>query len=266
MSAIGGGGFATAVRLGVEQAQHGPLGQVADSKTTQGAAEALFPSQKLLAGRQQDVGKAVRDIVAQGPEYSRAAVQLVRQHAEMAFSKAAEGLVNSPDGSQNVGALFNKLIAGQDQQILNLKAGVEALPDGARRWAGFQRFLEICKATGYRMPIGSRTAFNEKAMETLSKGGIAGTAVKYAAAPGEWMHVIHDWMGKWQLGSNMREMAQILTDPKSGPLLSKLIDLKGTSTAGQAGAIAARLIMQARGASGGGPDSREPSEQVDQLR
>jgi hypothetical protein len=66
-------------------------------------------------------------------------------------------------------------------------------------------------------------------------------------------HHIHD-----------KEMAQILTDPRNGPLFRKLIDLKANSS--QAGAIAARMIMQARGASGGGPDSREPSEQVDQLR
>jgi hypothetical protein len=132
--------------------------------------------------------------------------------------------------------------------------------------AGFQRFLEICNGTGYRMPIGSRTAFNEMEKETLSRGSVVGTVAKYGAAPGEWMHVVHDWMGKWQLGGNMREMAQILTDPRSGPLLSKLIDLKGASTANQAGAIAARLIMQARGASGGGSEPPEPSTQVDQLR
>jgi hypothetical protein len=80
--------------------------------------------------------------------------------------------------------------------------------------------------------------------------------IKHAGAPEEWLSIVHDAVDKWQLGHNMREMAQILTDPRSGPLSRKLIDLKADSS--QAGAIAARMIMQARGVSGGSNSDNAP--------
>jgi hypothetical protein len=92
-------------------------------------------------------------------------------------------------------------------------------------------------------------------METMSDTGKIANVAKTVASPEKWLSGAHDIIGKFQ---NMKGMASILTNPNAGPLLRKLIQLKAGSS--QATAIAARLIMQARGAGSGGPDSREPSE------
>jgi hypothetical protein len=128
---------------------HGPLGKLADAPDTKRAINVLFQPNP-LPGSQQEVGMAVRAIVARRPAVAE---QLVRAHAEMVFNEAARELQGG--ANQFSGAKFAKVIAGNSQQRENLRAAIEALPNGAARWQGFERFWISWPRPGTRQPKGS---------------------------------------------------------------------------------------------------------------
>jgi hypothetical protein len=234
----------------------GPLGKIADAPTTKAAIDALFPSNP-LPNSHGEVSHAVGALAQKNP---MVAAQLVRAHAESVFNEAMQR--NIPGENQMGGAKFAAQIVGNPQQRANLQAAVEALPGGQQRWAGFERFLDIMQATGTRQAKGSLTAFNERELQRMSTGGAAATVVKHGASPGEWWSLAHDAIGKWQLGRNLNQIADILTNPRSGPLLQKIVQIPPKSS--QAVAIAARLIAQANVGARGGDGAGRSAPAVDQ--
>ena len=221
----------------------GPLGRMArKDTTTRNAIEALFPSQP-LPGSQQEVATAVSALAARNPAVAR---DLVRAHLEAKLNEAFYAAGRGNEAPQFAGATFAARAAGSPvvdtQRYENLRAAVEALPNGQRTWVGFERLLEVMRATGTRQPQNSKTAWNLREEQQLSSGGAAAGAVKLGASPGKWLTVASDRVSAWQLGRNLDQIASILTDPNAARLLQRLAQMPAGST--QAAAAATRIIVQ----------------------
>lgn len=217
----------------------GPLGKLAGRDTgTKDAIEALFPA-KPLANSEQEISTAVSALSKRHPQ---AAEDLVRAHLEGAFNSATKDLQSG--ANQAGGAKFRAQIIGDPQQRLNLRAAVEALPNGTDRWAGFNRFLDVMEAIGTRQNIGSKTAYNTEFLRDQSKGGLAADAVKTVAAPQKFLEKFNEHYERWKLGKDLGQIANILTDPRAGTILRSLAK---TGNAGEGQTLALRLLAYANG-------------------
>jgi hypothetical protein len=218
----------------------GPLGRIADQPDTRKATNALFPSNPTP----NSAGEVSTAVSALANKNQWAATQLVRAHAESVFNEATQALQSGPN--QAGGAKFVARLVGNPQQRENLRAAVEALPNGADKWQGFEKFLDIVEATGTRQAIGSKTAFNAQELAQLGGGGAVSEIVKTGASPGKWMTLVHDKWSRWQFGNNLDDLARIITDPKSGPLLQSIAKLPVDSREGLLTTL--RIIAQSQNA------------------
>ena len=201
----------------------GPLGKLADKDlTTKKALEALFPAEP-LAGSADEVSTAVSALAARRPEVAR---QLVRAHVEAKLDEAFNAAGRSQEAAGFAGAGAAQRLVGSPavltQRGENFRAAVEALPGGRQIWPGVQRFLDIAQATGWRQPIGSKTAFNEAELHGMATGKALANLAKTAASPGEWWHLAHEMWGKWQTGNNLDALARIITDPRSAETFRRI--------------------------------------------
>jgi hypothetical protein len=213
----------------------GPIGQIAKRDiTTKRAIGALFPANP-VANSEHEITTAVGILAARNQRVAR---DLVRAHAETTFNEAAQALQGG--ANQFGGAKFASVIAGNPQQRANLEAAVRALPNGDQVWTGFNRFLDIAQATGTRQPKGSLTAFNAQEIKDASTGGMVAGAAKMAASPNKLLSAVNDSWSRWQYGRNMNQLAEILTDQRSGNLLRAI----ASSPVGgrQAQALAGQLV------------------------
>jgi hypothetical protein len=181
--------------------------------TTKQAVDALFPKNP-LPHSEIEIAEAVGKLAERNP---RAASDLVRIHVESTFNQAAKDLQTGPNAAN--GAKFRAALIGNAQARANLQAAVEALPNGQQRWQGFNRLLDILEATGTRQGIGSRTAYNTEINKLQGAGGLARDAAKVAANPTRLLQPLVDKYEQYKLGSNLNELADILTNPRSTNLL-----------------------------------------------
>lgn len=218
----------------LEPLLQGPLGKLAKKDiTTQKAIAALFPENP-VPGTHGEISDAVSALVQRRPA---AAEQLVRAHVEMVFNQAARDLQGG--ANQFAGAKFAAKLAGGAQQRENLRAAIEALPNGQERWQGFEHLLDIMAATGTRQPKGSLTAFNQLEVQSMSTGGLQELASK-GLSPGKWMSFANDAFKSWSLGRNLDQIARIITDPRSGDALRQIVRIPPGSD--RALVMAGRLI------------------------
>lgn len=233
--------YATA--LGVESAARerfldpllkGPLGKLADRDiTTRRAIDALFPANP-LPNSAQEISTAVSALAKRNP---KAAADLVRAHVESVFNEATQNLKG---GAAAGGAgKFAATLVGNPQQRANLEAAVKALPNGDQVWKGFNRFIEIAEATGKRQDIGSRTAFNAADLADLSRGKITSEGAKAAVSWQRLLTGLGQAWDRWQLGSNLGQLAHVLTNPQSGNMLRAIASRPSGSR--EATVLAARL-------------------------
>lgn len=219
----------------------GPLGKLAKKDiTTQKAIEVLFP-EKQLAGRERETAQAVRALQRRNPW---AAQQLVRAHLEQKLDEAFSAAGRGQEAAQFAGASFANRLTGSPViaglKADNLRAAIEALPNGRQVWPGFQRFLEVVQATGTRQPIGSKTAFNEQELRGMATGSAVGNLTKTGLAPGKWWSLAHDSWSKWQFGRNMDQLAAIIANPRAGRDFERIARMPIDSREAQV--IAARLL------------------------
>lgn len=214
----------------------GPLGRIADQPATKKAIEVLFPDNP-LPHSSDEISHAV-GAVAKRSEW--AARQLVRGHLEMQFNETTRNLQSGPN--QWGGPAFAAKVVGNPQQRENLRAAVEALPGGHGTWGGFTKFLDVMEAMAARQHPGSKTAFNDVELKSLASGGAVSGVARTAGSPGKWWTLVNDKWGQWQLGKNLGELANVLTDPKSGPLLRQIANLPSGSRAAQITALRLALI------------------------
>lgn len=233
----------------LEPLLNGPLGKIADRDlTTKNAINSIFDKNP-LPGSEEEIGTAVAAVAQRNPQAAR---DLVRAHAEMAFNRASESL--AAEGTQFTGAKFAKDIAGNPQERANLREAVRALPNGNQRWTGFNRFLDVMEATGERQALGSKTSFNDQELARLAtSGGVTGAA-RTLATPSAWATLFNGKIEQWKLGRNLNQLADILTNPRSGDLLRRVANMPTNSQA--AGAIAFRLLTQTAAGARGGSEER----------
>lgn len=213
----------------------GPIGKIAGrDTTTKNAIDALFPKNP-LPNSQQEISTTVSALAHRN---ERAARDLVRAHAESTFNEAARDLQTGPN--QASGAKFAKAISGNSQQRENLQAAIEALPHGAERWRGFNRLLEVMEATGTRQGIGSRTAYNVEINKSQGAGGLVRDGAKVASNPLGFLKPLADKYDQWKLGSNLGQLATILTDPNSVGMLRAIA--RAPRDGGRAADLAVRLV------------------------
>ena len=227
----------------LEPLLQGPLGKLANKdNTTQQAINALFPKQP-LASSANEISTAVSAVARKSPDVAR---QLVRAHVEAELNKAFDMAGRSPESAQFAGANFAKLATGnpliETARGENFRAAIEALPNGRELWPGVEKFLNIVRATGWRQPIGSKTAFNEAELHGMAHGKVLGNVAATAAAPGEWWHLAHEAWGKWQTGNNLFSLAKILTDPRSAGVFRSIARMEPDSSVA-AKQAAARLTF-----------------------
>lgn len=220
----------------LEPLLQGPIGKIADQPDTKRVIKALFETNP-LPGSQDEISLAVTAIAGRRPQVAEA---LVRAHAEMVFNEAARSLQGG--ANQFSGAKFAKVIAGNEQQRANLRAAIEALPNGRARWQGFEQLLDIMAATGERQAKGSLTAFNALEVQSMSTGGLQELAAK-GLSPGKWMSFANDAFKSWSLGRNLDQIARIITDPRSGNALRQIVRIPPGSD--RALVMTGRIIAQA---------------------
>jgi hypothetical protein len=227
-------------RQALDRILQGPIGKIANKDTTtRNAIEALFPANP-LANSAQEVSQAVTVLAGRSP---RIAGDLVRAHVETTFNEAAQALQSG--ANQAGGAKFAAVLAGNPQQRANLQAAVEALPNGADRWAGFNRLLDVLEATGTRQNIGSKTAYNAEFLKEASSSGLVGEAVKGAANPwSRFSQGLIEKFERYRLGNNLNELADILTNPAAVGQLRAIARMPANSP--QAAAIAWRITNLTR--------------------
>jgi hypothetical protein len=219
----------------LEPLLQGPLGKLAKKDTTtQKAIDALFPENP-VPGTEGEIRNAVYPLAQARPAVAEA---LVRAHVEMVFNQAARDLQGG--ANQFAGAKFAVKLAGGAQQRENLRAAIEALPNGTARWEGFEHLLDIMQATGARQPKGSLTEFNKLEIQSMSSDGLASLASK-GASPGKYWTAASDAFKAWSLGHNLDQLARIITDPRSGDALRQIVRIPAGSD--RALAATGRLII-----------------------
>lgn len=195
----------------------GPIGRIASKDiTTKNAIEALFPSNP-LPGSAQEISTAVGALVQRNPGV---ASQLVRAHIESVFNEATQAIQSG--ANQAGGAKFWARLVGNPQQRENLRAAVEALPQGQARWESLERLMNIMEATGKRMAIGSNTSFNDLELAMTKGGGAVEGLVKTGSSPGRWLSLVNDKISQWRQGRNLTELARLMTDPGAGRVFERV--------------------------------------------
>jgi hypothetical protein len=196
---------------------NGPLGKIADTPDTKAAIEALFPRNP-LPNSADEIGAAVGALARRNPDAAR---DLVRAHVEGTFNEATRALQAGP--AQWGGAGFAAAVRGNPQQAQNLEAAIRALPAGDLTWQGFDRFLQVMEAQGTRQRVGSQTSFNDIIKDELKRGGTIGEATTAALGVGlNLPRRVAERVEQWRLGSNVDELARLLTDPNAGPTFRRL--------------------------------------------
>jgi hypothetical protein len=213
-------GIETAMRNRVlAPLERGPLGQLAKTDLEIGkAVEVLFPREPTKIHGQAAVGDAVARIAARSPKLAEDAV---RAHLEIAFNNIGRDVQSG--ASQARGANLRKDIFGSQQQRENMRAAIEALPNGAERWQGFNRLMEVFEAQGKRPPIGSRTAYNTEGLKDFGgEGSLVRDLTRIGANPMSGAQPFIDRYNQWKLGKNLDDVAAIMTNPRSAELLRQI--------------------------------------------
>jgi len=218
----------------------GPIGQLARSnKNIESVLNILF-GKNPPANSERTISDAMQAIAAQRPAVAEA---IARQHVEMTLNRAVTALQNG--GNQFGGARLAKDLVGNPQERANLRAAIEALPNGQARWNAMERMLEIMQATGQRQSKGSLTAFNALELGNMSSQGLANLA-SFGLSPGRWTKAASDWYQGMSAGRNLNRMAEIITDPNSGAIFRRLQQLPPNDP--RAVEIFARLAARGTGA------------------
>jgi len=209
-------------KQGVDKLQRESLlGQF--TQTSNPAAQSdLLLSKNPRFTNEEEIRSTVAKIAKENPN----AVQgLVRQALEDVYNKAGAALEGG--ANQRGAARFARDISGNEQARRNLKATVEALPDGKTKFAALERLFDVYEAQGTRLTPNSATDINKRLGDNLS-----GTALGALSKP---FSAIREGFQNIALGSNTRKISEILTDPRSAELLKKL-------ALSQRGSLAARQL------------------------
>ena len=92
--------------------------------------------------------------------------------------------------------------------------------------------MDVFEAQGKRLAPGSGTEFNRQITEQLSQGGLVGNALQFSTVqPGS---ILTNWYTKFRAGKNARELANLLTNPRSVEIIQQLRTIPTSSPAAAA--------------------------------
>lgn len=161
--------------------------------------------------------------------------QLVGTRLENMFAKATRNLPAGPNPAG--GANFIAEIMGNGVKRANLEATIKTLPQGAQKWAAWNKLATVLKATGKRKAAGSETAMNLAAQEEMSQ--LPG---KFSSNPLRWAD---ETLSNWSAKRNGAELARVFTHPQAAQEMQKLISLSPNSP--KARLIAAGILSLVQG-------------------
>lgn len=216
-----------------------PIGQISQTNDLGQQAGAIFPSNP-LPGSHYASREAIERLPQTGPT-------IVRSHLERAFNEGSQNNMGGPN--QFGGAKFAAQVAGNRQQEANLLGGLDALPNAGTASPSTQMLLESLRATGQRMPIGSRTAYNEHLNQAMEAGSPLGSAASLAASPEKALSFIRDLYQQRRIGANAEGLADMLTSGQGG--LDRISQARALSPPGQYRSLLAQMLLARMAASGG---------------
>lgn len=192
--------------------EQGPVGKLAATPTTQGAANIVTPA-GAKEGSEMELFKALGLVGEKDPE---ATASLVRQVLGDAYQKNA---TNLSKGTRNYygGSNFAKEIAGTAQEQANTRAAVSAVGGDARRT---DTLLDVLRATGQRAPIGSQTAFNAEMQRELGSGSLP---VQIADALTSMFGTVRDATQRAYLGRNVETLADMFMSPQGVEEIANIV-------------------------------------------
>jgi len=151
---------------------------------------------------------------------------LVGARMENIFNDSVKTLQSGPNPWG--GAKFVTTVMGNPQARANLRATIEALPNGKSVWPGWVKFTQVMEATGKRLPRGSDTAANLGMSEELK--GATSVASKGLTSP---LGVAGDVLENWAYRANARELGKVFTAPDSVKKMRQLAILNPASRKAQ---------------------------------
>jgi hypothetical protein len=166
------------------------------------------------------VSQVARDLKMTDPTAYR---QMVRTGLENEFDQAMKQLASG--GQQYGGARFVRQLRATDQTRANIEMLIKELPDGPVLLKGWNNLLDTLEKTGNRLPVGSRTAFNQLQAADMTSAGLLRQGL--SAQPLNWLERIEQ-------NISARNMAKLFSDPDSVKKMKELAITKPDSAKARA--------------------------------
>lgn len=224
---------------GVVARQEGALGDIAKAGTPAEQFERLISAQLMtptsVRSAADDLRRPPSIHQKQGPGGDTAYEDLMRYGIDQTFDKSQRALQGG--GEEFVGARFARAMRKTPQLDDNMREAMRQLPNGASIEAGYKNLLDVLQATGNRLPVGSRTAFNKLQLEDMTSGVIKDTLdprnVFTKAIFNAWDNM------------NTRDWAKLFTDKESVKKLRKMSMMNPRSDAAKVLAASILSSMKA---------------------
>jgi hypothetical protein len=134
-------------------------------------------------------------------------------------------------GQQFGGARLVRQLRETDQTRANIEAAIRKLPDGPTLLAGYNKLLDTLELTGNRLPVGSRTAFNQMQANDMTSIGLLKDGIS--------THPLQ-WLDRVEQNMSAKKLAKLFTDPESVKKLRQMAVTNPKSA--QARALAASAL------------------------
>lgn len=199
----------------VSDLQEGPVGRLAFNMGGDQGTRLKTMADEFLDPTTTRPARIKQLINTLGKTNPDAVPQLIGARLTNLFNKNTRNLTGgaNPQG----GARFVAETMGDPSARANLRATIEALPNGGSKWAGWVKLTDVLKATGKRKALGSETAANLASTEELRQGAnLPGRAL---ANP---LGAAAEMLGNLAARINSRTLAKVFVDPQSAKILEQM--------------------------------------------
>lgn len=224
----------------VNAQQYGAVGRLAEGGADVGSRLTSLSNEFLAdTARPTDIHKLSAQLGKIDPNV---VPQLVGTRLETMFTKATQDLQSGPNPWG--GAKFINQVMGNSLQRANLEATIKTLPQGAQKWAAWNKLATVLKATGKRKAAGSETAMNLSAQDEM-----AALPGKFSSNPLRWAD---ETLSNWAAKRNGAELARVFTHPQAAAEMQKLTSLSPNSP--KARLITASILSLVQGTPSATPE------------
>jgi hypothetical protein len=138
---------------------------------------------------------------------------LVRQGLQNELDDSLKMLQSG--GQEFSGARFARSVRETPQTSANIQEMLKQLPDGSTRVKAFNNLVDTLEMTGNRLPVGSRTAFNQLQLDEMSAQGLT----RIASNP---VGGVASWWDRVSANMTGQDLAKVFTDKDSVKKLREL--------------------------------------------